>query len=97
MDTPLIVLSVVALGLGLTNLGCTIYVVYKLFQEKGILHALLGFFCCQLYPFIWGWLHAGRLKITDIMIFWTAVTILSMILQIIIRSLGSTLSNLPNF
>lgn len=50
--TGLTILLIVAVVVGLANLGCTIYVVVKLFQEKGIFHALFGFFCCQLYPFV---------------------------------------------
>ena len=83
--TGLTILLIVAVVVGLANLGCTIYVVVKLFQEKGIFHALFGFFCCQLYPFVWGWMQASTLKITDIMMFWTATIVMGIILQVIIQ------------
>ena len=78
-------LLIVAVLVGLANLGCTIYVVVKLFQEKGIFHALFGFFCCQLYPFVWGWMQASTLKITDIMVFWSATILMGIVLQVIIQ------------
>jgi hypothetical protein len=82
---------VAALGLivlGLVNLGCLIYIVIKMYQEKGILHALFGFFCCSIYPFIWGWLNAARLRIYDIMIFWTVIIIFSVIIQVVAGLMG---------
>jgi hypothetical protein len=85
MSAGLTVLFIVTVIVGLANLGCTIYVVVKLYQQKGILHALIGFFCCQLYPFIWGWLRAAELKITDIMIFWSATILMGIVLNVIIQ------------
>jgi hypothetical protein len=85
MGAGLTVLLIVTVIVGLANLGCTIYVVVKLYQEKGILHALVGFFCCQLYPFIWGWFNAGDLKITDIMMFWSATILMGIVLNVLIQ------------
>jgi hypothetical protein len=85
MSTGLTLLFIVAVIVGLANLGCTIYVVVKLYQAKGIFHALIGFFCCQLYPFIWGWLRAADLNITDIMVFWSATILMGIVLQVIIQ------------
>jgi len=67
----------VALGLilALCSLGCLIYLLVRLAQEKGALHAVLGFFF-PIYPFFWGWLNAGRLGFLDIMGFWTAVIVI---------------------
>ena len=94
MSAGLTVLFIVTVIVGLANLGCTIYVVVKLYQQKGILHALVGFFCCQLYPFIWGWLRAAELKITDIMIFWSATILMGIVLNVIIQMMegGSAFS-----
>jgi hypothetical protein len=47
-----------------------IIVLIKLFQEKGALHGILGFFC-GIYTFVWGWMNADRLNIKGIMIAWT--------------------------
>ncbi len=77
-----IVAIVGIIGLSLANLGCFIYVLIKLFQEKGALHALLGFFC-SLYPFIWGWMNASRLEMRDVMLFWTIVAVFGIIVQIL--------------
>ena len=81
----LTVLLIVAVIVGLANLGCTVFVVIKLYQDKGIVHALVGFFCCQLYPLIWGWINATRLNITDIMAFWTGTIVMGIILQVVIQ------------
>ena len=83
--TAITVLLVVAIIIGLANLGCTIFVVVKLYEEKGIFHALIGLFCCQLYPLIWGWMNAGRLNITDIMFFWTGTIVMGIILQVVMQ------------
>jgi hypothetical protein len=55
---------------GLGSLICFIIVVIKLFQEKGVLHGILGIIC-SLYTFIWGWIECSRLKIQNVMIIWT--------------------------
>ncbi len=81
----LTVLLIVAVLVGLANLGCTVFVVIKLYQDKGVVHALVGFFCCQLYPLIWGWINAARLNITDIMAFWTGTILMGIILQVVIQ------------
>lgn len=72
MDAPSLGLNAV---LSLCSLGCLIYMLVKLAQEKGALHALIGFFF-PIYPFFWGWVSAGRLGILDIMGFWTAVIVI---------------------
>jgi len=61
--------------LALCSLGCLIYMLVRLAQEKGALHAVLGFFF-PIYPFFWGWVSAGRLGMMDIMGFWTAVILI---------------------
>jgi len=88
MDMGLVIYYLVVLAVGLANLFCLIYVLVKMYNEKGILHALFGFFCCTLYPFIWGWLNANRLRMYDIMIFWSAISIFGIILQIILQLTG---------
>jgi hypothetical protein len=88
METGLIVSTVVLLVVALANLVCLVFVLVKMYNEKGILHALFGFFCCTLYPFIWGWLNAKRMNMYDIMIFWTAINLFGFILQISFQLLG---------
>ena len=64
------------LGL-LCNLGslvCFIIVLIKLFQQKGVLHGILGIIC-GLYTFIWGWIEVSRLNIKNVMIAWSALII----------------------
>jgi len=58
---------------------CLILVVIKMYQRKGLLHAILGFIC-SLYAFIWGWINADREGIKLIMLVWTPLFILGFIL-----------------
>ena len=88
MEAGLLLSVFVLIAIGLTNLFCLFYVLVKMYKEKGILHALFGFFCCQLYPFIWGWLNASRLRMYDIMVFWTVIVIFSFVLQLVLQLLG---------
>lgn len=78
-----ILLGLVALG----SLVCFIIVLIKLFQEKGALHGILGILC-GLYTFVWGWIESGRLNIKKIMLIWTALIVVSMILQVVVGMSG---------
>jgi len=69
----------------LGSLVCFIMVLIKLFKEKGALHGILGILSCGIYPFIWGWIHSGRLGIKNIMIAWTVLWIASMVLGVAFR------------
>jgi hypothetical protein len=62
---------------GLLSAACFICVLFKLAQDKGAGHAVLGFLF-PFYPFFWGWKNAGRLEMLDIMGFWTVIAIFSM-------------------
>jgi hypothetical protein len=77
MATVLTILAVVA---AIGSIICWIMVLIKLFQEKGVLHGILGIICA-LYPFIWGWMNAGRLNIKNVMIIWTVCWLLGIILN----------------
>jgi hypothetical protein len=74
------VLTILAVIVGIGSLICWIMVLIKLFQEKGVLHGILGIICA-LYPFIWGWMNANRLNIKNIMIIWTVCFVLGIILN----------------
>ena len=70
---------------GLASFVCGIMVLIKLFKEKGALHGILGILSCFLYPFIWGWMNAGRLNIKNLMIAWTVLWIASVGLTVAFR------------
>ena len=74
------VLTILAVICGIGAIVCWIMVLIKLFQEKGVLHGILGIIC-SLYPFIWGWMHVNRLKIMNVMIIWTICVVLGIILN----------------
>jgi hypothetical protein len=73
-------MQIIGLLLWLGCLICGIIVLIKLFQDKGILHGILGFIC-MLYTFIWGWMNATRLNIKNIMIVWTLLILLSIVVN----------------
>lgn len=75
-----IVLGILALIVGIANLVFFIMVLIKLFQEKGVLHGILGIIC-GLYTFIWGWMNADRLNIRNTMIYWSVCIVISIILN----------------
>lgn len=81
-------LSIIVGILGLVNLVCAIMVLVKLFQEKGVLHAVLGFLCF-LYTFIWGWMNVDRLNIRNIMLIWSVCLALAIIFNIILSAMGT--------
>ena len=74
-------MQIIGLLLGLGCLICFIMVLIKLFQDKGILHGILGLIC-SLYTFIWGWMNATRLGIKNIMIIWTLLILLSLVVNV---------------
>lgn len=74
---------VVTAVLILATLGLGIYVLVLLYKEKGIGHALLGFFISP-YAYIWGWINAKRLQMIDIMAVWTVVSIMAVAFPVII-------------
>ena len=77
MTTILSILGIIA---GIGSLICWIMILIKLFQEKGVLHGILGIIC-GLYPFIWGWINVGRLNVKNIMLIWTVCIVLGIILN----------------
>jgi len=75
-------MAILAQLVGLACLVPFIMVLIKLFQQKGVLHGILGIIC-GLYTFIWGWINATTLNIKNIMILWTVLIIASIILNVI--------------
>ncbi len=67
---------------GIGGLICFVIVLIKLFQEKGVLHGILGLIC-GLYTFIWGWMNAGRLNIKNIMMIWSILIIIGIVIGVI--------------
>jgi hypothetical protein len=65
---------------GLGNLVCFVLVLLKLFPAEGPLKGILGIIC-GLYTFIWGWMNATKLGIKNILKAWTALIILSIVLN----------------
>lgn len=68
----------------LTGLGlfvCLVLVVVKMYQNEGLLKAILGFIC-GIYAFIWGWINAGRLGLKNVMIAWTVLILVSIVVGV---------------
>ena len=82
----------------LISLACLVpfvMVLIKLFQQKGVLHGILGIICA-LYTFIWGWMNATTLNIKNIMLLWTGLFVAAMILNMIFGpSMASQMQTVP--
>ena len=76
------ILSILYFLVALVNLVLAIMVLIKLFQKEGALKGILGIIC-MLYTFVWGWMKAKELNITNIMWGWTACIIVLVILQLL--------------
>jgi hypothetical protein len=63
-------MQLIASLLLIASVIAAIMVLVKLFQVKGALHGIMGFFC-GLYPFIWGWMNSKTLNLMKLMLIWT--------------------------
>ncbi len=72
---PLFNMQILGSLIGLAALVPYIMVLIKLFQQKGVLHGVLGIFC-GIYTFIWGWMSASTLGIKNLMIIWTILLVI---------------------
>ncbi len=86
------IVSILVFVVGLVDLVLAIMVLIKLFQKEGVVKGILGIIC-MLYTFIWGWMKAKELQITNIMWGWTACIVVQVILSIILQA--SAASQLP--
>jgi hypothetical protein len=59
-----------------------LWMVFKLFQKKGVLHGILGL-VCELYPFIWGLMNFQNPEIKKPMTIWLIAIAVSILLSII--------------
>ncbi len=75
-------LGILGMVCGLGSLICFIIVLIKQFQNAGVVHGIIGIVTCGIWTFIWGWMNAGKLNIKNIMMIWTALIILSTVLNI---------------
>ena len=71
-------MQILSMLCGLGSLVCLILVVVKMYQNEGILKAILGFIC-GIYAFIWGWINAGRLGLKNLMLAWTVLILISIV------------------
>ncbi|HZJ17253.1 MAG TPA: hypothetical protein VFD27_19525 [Chthoniobacteraceae bacterium] len=82
-------MAILAQLVGLACLVPFIIVLIKLFQQKGVLHGILGILCA-LYTFIWGWMNASTLNIKNVMILWTVLIVVGAVLNIMFASSALT-------
>jgi len=73
-------MQILAQLVGLGSLVCFVMVVIKLFQQKGVLHGILGILC-GLYTLIWGWMNASKLNIKKLMLIWTILIVVGVVLN----------------
>lgn len=82
------ILGLLGMLCGIGNLICFIMVLIKLFNAKGPLHGILGFFC-GIYTFIWGWMNVDQNQNKNIMLAWTGTIVAGIVFNI----LGSAMAN----
>ena len=80
------VLGILTILVGLAGLVCYVMVLVKLFQQEGTLKGILGIIC-GIYTLIWGWINAGKLGITTIMLIWSILIVLSIIFNLATRAM----------
>ncbi len=73
-------MQILAYLIGIGALICFILVLIKLFKKEGVGLGILGIICA-LYTFIWGWINHKKQKITNVMLIWTVLTIISLVLN----------------
>ncbi len=78
--------TILAILSGVVNIGCLLYVAFKMLEEEGALKALLGLLCCQLYAYIWGWLKLEAREKMVVMVVWTVSMIIAGIAQSMLAS-----------
>jgi hypothetical protein len=81
------VIAIVSILVGFGSFVCLILVLTKMYPEEGALKTILGLIC-GLYALIWGWQNADRLNIKPLMQIWTGLVILSVILNVLVRTGG---------
>ena len=93
------ILGLLGMVCGLGSLICFIIVLIKQFQNAGAVHGIIGIITCSIWTFIWGWMNSGKLNIRNIMLIWTALWILSIILNVssggFSYSFGTPTANTP--
>lgn len=62
--------------------GATFYMLFLQFKEQGAVHAVIGFFFFP-YTYVWGWLNVKRLKLMDVMLFWSFMLVLAVAFPVI--------------
>ena len=75
-------MQIFAMLLSLLSFICFILVIIKQFQTAGVVHGIIGIITCGIWTFIWGWLNAGKLNLTTIMMVWTFLIIACIILNL---------------
>ena len=74
----ILMLGLVILSL-IINIVCAVIVALGINEKHGIIWALLGFFCCGIGVYIWGWIAWQSPYKLPVMGAWTVGIILSMI------------------
>ncbi len=88
-------LSILAMILSLCSLICFIIVLIKQFQNGGVVHGIIGIITCGIWTLIWGWMNAGKLNITNIMMIWTLLIIVCIILNVMTGGFHFSVGNMP--
>lgn len=64
-------MQIIATLLAVLSFLCFLLVLIKQFRNAGVVHGIVGLVTCGIWTFIWGWINAGKLNLTSIMLVWT--------------------------
>lgn len=87
-------MAILATLVGIAALVPFVIVLIKLFQQKGVLHGILGLIC-GFYTFIWGWMNANTLGIKNMMLIWTGLIVIGMILNLVVAGTAPSPKAIP--
>ena len=88
-------LGIIGMITGLGCLICFIIVLIKQFQNGGALHGIIGIITCGLWTLIWGWMNGSKLGITNIVLIWTLLIVVTMILNVVGGGFHYSFGNVP--
>lgn len=80
-------MQIIAMLLSVLAFICFLLVIIKQFQNAGVVHGIIGIVTCGIWTFIWGWINAGRLNLTSIMLVWTLLLAICLIINLLVGTM----------
>lgn len=88
-------MQIISMLIGVLALICWILVLIKQFQNAGVVHGVIGIITCSIWTFIWGWINARKLNLTNIMLVWTVLCVLDIIMNLMFGTMYTFMPQTP--